>query len=618
MQDLLPSGVSLAEVLARLEACRLFAGPPREFWPLFARTCGQLAEAAGARVLLRTPGTADWRLVAGWPDARTFPAAMGGPAFEALAEQARREGIAAATGAAGHEFNAGLILLSLASGGREGEVCLLAAAVQPGTRERLAAAGAVLRLAADTPLLYQRQRQLERAKREVADYAAALEVLAATNVHTRFLSVSMALVNELAARHRCSRVSLGWRDGAVIRVKAVSGTDKFERRMEVVQRLEAAMEEAAEQDEELSWPAWPETDAVLRDHEVYAARELVPALLSVPVRVAGEVRGVLTLERGTEAGLFTEADALALRVVADQVARRLDDLNRNDRWFGARWATETREWLGNFLGPKQTWLKTAAIAGVVVAGFSLLVPLPYRVNANFIVRADELLHLPAPYEGYLGAVSVRPGDLVRKGDLLLKLDTSDLLVERAAAAAERQRFASEAEKAEADKKLADLRAARAALAQAQARLDLVDYRLARAEMRAPFDGVVVEGDLRERIGAPVKIGDVLMKVSKLEGLYVEMRVPERDVDLIAGSRSAEVAFTTRPEDTFDVAVERIEPAAQVEREGSVFVVTGKLAQGAEWLRPGMSGVAKLESERRTLAWIATHRLVDFLRLKLWW
>jgi multidrug resistance efflux pump len=201
---------------------------------------------------------------------------------------------------------------------------------------------------------------------------------------------------------------------------------------------------------------------------------------------------------------------------------------------------------------------------------------------------------------------------------LLKLDTSDLRVERAAAAAERQRFASEAEKAEADKKLADLRAARAALAQAQARLDLVDYRLGRAEMRAPFDGVVVEGDLRERIGAPVKIGDVLMKVSKLEGLYVEMRVPERDVDLIAGSREAEVAFTTRPEDTFGVTLERIEPAAQVEREGSVFVVTGKLARGADWLRPGMSGVAKVESRSRTLAWIATHRLVDFLRLKLWW
>jgi RND family efflux transporter MFP subunit len=255
----------------------------------------------------------------------------------------------------------------------------------------------------------------------------------------------------------------------------------------------------------------------------------------------------------------------------------------------------------------------------LLLAFSLFVPLPYRVNANFIVRAEALLHLPAPFEGYLGAVNVRPGDLVRSGDLLLSLDRSDLMVERAAARAERQRFASEAERAEADNKLADLRAARAALAQAEARLELIEYRLARAEMRAPFDGVVVDGDLRERIGAPVRSGDVLMKVSRLEGLYVEMRVPERDVDLIAESVRAEIAFTARPEDTFGVAIVRIEPAAQVEREGNVFVVRGDLvSERADWLRPGMSGVAKVESGRRTFAWIATHRLIDFLRLKLWW
>jgi hypothetical protein len=44
------------------------------------------------------------------------------------------------------------------------------------------------------------------------------------------------------------------------------------------------------------------------------------------------------LERGDAGKPFTESEALALRVVADQIARRLDDLHRNDRWFGARWA----------------------------------------------------------------------------------------------------------------------------------------------------------------------------------------------------------------------------------------------------------------------------------------
>ena len=607
-------GPSSSETYARLEACRLFEGPAKAFWAQFARTCGELAGAAATRVMVRVEGV--WRAAAAWPDAREFPFGVQTAGFVEAADRAAREGVfflnAPADGAPG------LLMLALSTG-EATDKSVLAVAVNPGHAEDLELAASVLRLATDTPLLYQRQRQLERVRQDVANYAQALEVLAATNVQTRFLSVVMALVNELASRHGCVRVSLGWRSGSIIRLKAVSGTDRFERRMEAAQKLEAVMEEAAEQDEEIAWPAWPDTDAVRRDHEIYAAAERLAGLLSVPVRIQGDPVGVLVFERAADAAPFTEADALALRVVADQVARRLDDLHRHDRWFGARWAASTREWLAGFLGPKQTWLKATAIACALLLAFSLFVPLPYRVNANFIVRAEALLHLPAPYEGYLGTVNVRPGDLVRAGDLLLTLDQSDLLVERAAALAERQRFMSEAERFEADQKLADLSAARAALAQAQARVELVEYRIARSEMRAPFDGVVVDGDLRERIGAPVRAGDVLMKVSRLEGLYAEMRVPERDIDLIAASRAAEIAFAARPEDTFAVDIERIEPAAQVEREGNVFVVRGTLdGERAEWLRPGMSGIAKIESESRTLAWIATHRLVDFLRLKLWW
>lgn len=604
------SPASSDEAFARLEACRLFEGPVREFWTLFVKTCGELTGARGTRVIVRTNG--EWRLAAAWPDPREFPAPMAGPGFEALAEQALQEGIAASPAGAPHL--AGLVLVALSTGEAKDE-CLCAAAIQPGQREDLAETGNLLRLAADTPLLYQRQRQLDRAKRDLVNFAQALEILAATNVHSRFLSVAMALVNEIATRHQCTRVSLGWSDGSYVRVRAISGTDNFEKRMNVVQRLEAAMEEARDQDEEILLPALPDADAITRDHQAYAELERVAGLLSVPLRVDGEPRGVITLERTAP---FSEHDALALRVVADQVSRRLDDLLRHDRWFGARWATAWREWFAKFLGPKQTWLKVGAISAAVFLLFATFVPLPYRVNASFIVRAHAMQHLPAPFEGYLAEVNVRPGDVVKAGSVLLKLDTSDLQVELASALAEKQRFSAEAEKAEAERKLADFRAARAAAAQADARVNLIRYRMERSLMTAPFDGIVVEGDLRERIGAPVKAGDILMRVSELKGLYVEMRVPERDIDLIAQSRTADIAFATRPEDTFAVAIERIEPAAVTERDGNVFVVRGEMQDSAEWLRPGMTGVAKIESGRRSLLWIATHRLVDFLRLKFWW
>lgn len=600
-----------AEAVARLESCRLFEGPPKEFWPRFAQTCAELVQAPAAAVLVRVGE--GFRLAAGWPSAREFPLPLAGPVFAPLAERALAEGLAAAaTNATG---GLGLLLVALATG--EGaETCLLAVALARTAREEVIAAGSLLRLAADTPLLYQRQRQLEKTKREVEHFAQALEILAATNTHTRFLAVAMSLVNELAARFKATRVSLGWIDGAYVRVQAISGTDRFEKRMTIVQRLEAAMEEARDQDEEIVWPPLTESTAITRDHAAYAEAERVPHLLSSPVRVDGEPRGVILLERNESA--FGEYDALALRVIADQVARRLDELRKQDRWFGARWAAAFRTWCAGFLGPKQTWLKVGAIAGALLLAIATFVPFPYRVDATFIVRAAALQHMPAPFDGYVAEVAARPGDFVKQGDLLVKLDTSDLLVQLAAAQAELQRHASEAEKAEADRQLAELRVARAQQAESQARVDLVRYRLARAEMRAPFDGVVVEGDLREKIGAPVKTGDILMKVSQLKGLYVEMRVPERDIDLIERSKTADIAFASRPEDTFKVDVARIEPSALPDREGNFFIVRGTLEQREEWFRPGMSGVAKIEAGHRSLLWMATHRLIDFLRLKLWW
>lgn len=589
----------------------MFEGSPKEFWPRFAQTCAELVQAPAAAVLVRVGE--GFRLAAGWPSTREFPLPLAGPVFTPLAERALAEGLAAAaTNATG---GYGLLLVALSTG--EGaETCLLAVALARTAREEVVAAGSILRLAADTPLLYQRQRQLEKTKREVEHFAQALEILAATNAHVRFLAVAMSLVNELASRFKATRVSLGWTEGAYVRVQAISGTDRFEKRMTIVQRLEAAMEEARDQDEEIVWPALVESTAITRDHAAYAEAERVPYLVSVPVRVEGEARGVLTLERSAEA--FGEYDALALRVIADQIARRLDELRKQDRWFGARWAAAFRTWCAGFLGPKQTWLKVGAIAGAVLLAVATFVPFPYRVDGTFIVRAMALQHLPAPFDGYISEVAVRPGDLVKEGDLLVKLDTSDLVVQLAAAQAELQRHASEAEKAEADRQLAELRVARAQQAESQARVDLVRYRLARAEMRAPFAGVVVEGDLREKIGAPVKTGDILLKVSQLKGLYVEMRVPERDIDLIQHSQVADVAFASRPEDTFKVKVERIEPSALPDREGNFFIVRGQLDQRAEWFRPGMSGVAKIEAGHRSLLWMATHRLIDFLRLKLWW
>src|SRR5207249_11584189 len=122
---------------------------------------------------------------------------------------------------------------------------------------------------------------------------------------------------------------------------------------------------------------------------------------------------------------------------------------------------------------------------------------------------------------YIEKVFVRAGDPVEQGGALLALKTVELKLEEASAFADGTRYQREAEKARAGKALADMRIAEALTEQAKARLDLIRYHIANATIRSPFAGVVVEGDLRERIAAPVKQGDALYKVARTDTLYAE-------------------------------------------------------------------------------------------------
>ena len=106
------------------------------------------------------------------------------------------------------------------------------------------------------------------------------------------------------------------------------------------------------------------------------------------------------------------------------------------------------------------------------------------------------------------------------------------------------------------------RAAEAAerLRQAEARLDEME-----ARTKASEEAKAKAGDQVEGVKPLGTFNMVKRKVTQLAGLYIEMRVHERDIGDILASRTAEVAFASRPEEKFALAITRIEPSATVTR-----------------------------------------------------
>ena len=112
---------------------------------------------------------------------------------------------------------------------------------------------------------------------------------------------------------------------------------------------------------------------------------------------------------------------------------------------------------------------------------------------------------------------------------------------------------------------------------------------------------------------------MLFRVSDLRTAYVEAKVSERDVQEIKRGARAEIAFASQPKLKFPVRVELLEPVAVTDQGGNVFIVRCHLEGApADWWRPGMTGLAKIEGERQSFFWILFRRTIDYLRLQLWW
>jgi len=599
-----------------LAALRRFPGAPREFWPRFLAAAASVATADITVLLAGHPGrTPRWTKLGEWAES-TAPSRVR-TAFTSRLEQTaerclRENSFLEPTDAAAGSFT---LAVRLKMPRAEDEVLLAAQVVdftEAAARESLAR----LNLIADTAALYQHSLAARQAASDVQKFSGVLDLLVPVNEATQFFSAALAFCNGVATQFRCDRASLGWLEKGCVRLRAISRTEHFDRRMAAAQALETVMEECLDQDLEIVWPQPENSSIITRDHEKFASEQKSGNVCSIPLRLDGKPVAVLTCERSEAA--FTEAEMQQLRLCADQVARALDERRKIDRWFGARSADAARERLKRWLGPEHTWQKVAAITGVLVFAALFLVRVNYRVEGNFILRSDEASYLTAPFDGYVEQVFVRTGDHVAKGGPLLNFNRSELLLDESAAVADVARYQREAQKAEADHKLAEKRIADALAQQAQARLDLVRYRLENAVIRAPFDGVVVEGDWRERIASPVKQGDALFKVASIGTLYAEADISEKDVKEIIGHSKGEIAFVTQPKLKYPVTVEVVEPAAVTKKDGNVFLARLKPDGGApSWWRPGMTGLCKISAEKRTLFWILTHRTVDFLRMKLW-
>lgn len=463
-------------------------------------------------------------------------------------------------------------------------------------------------------LISNRQKLLQT-RSQLRQSAFLFDVVLAELGDSDFRQASLAVVNKLAEHFQCHQVLLGMERGKSIEILAVSHSAWFDQKRQWANLASQAMNEAFDQRLRLVWPVAEDAELITHAaHDVYAAETGSQAICSLPLVTGMDLIGVLMLERDTpfsEDDLqFLETLSLALAPVLALKKERQESL-----WLHA--IRRVRYWAQHVMGAEYPGIKLVLGCVAFLVLLSASIPGDFRVSAPAVVEGAVQRAVVAPFDGFVRDAPVRAGDIVHAGQLMLKLEDKDLLLEKNRWESEMELGLRKAREALAKADRASLRQATAQADQARAQLALTQERLQRAALLAPFDGVVVKGDLSQKFGSPVQQGEVQFELAPLDTWRVILKVDERDIAYLDLGNEGELVLASLPGQIRPLSVEKITPIAIAEEGRNYFRVEAKLGQDAHDIRPNMEGVGKVFAGQRSWLWIWTHRFLEWVQLT-WW
>jgi hypothetical protein len=435
------------------------------------------------------------------------------------------------------------------------------------------------------------------------------------------------LASEMATMFACDRVWIGVVKRRFSKVLGLSHGTNVGQKKALVRLVAAAMDESLDQAALVLYPSNAE------DHPriTLASAELVriargsSCVLTVPMFVDGRPVGAVTFER-SQAGRFDSAVIQKMEAAVVALAPLWDLRARYQPFTLGLWGERVRHYFAEARERSSWFLPLSTLAGLGLLALILSSRWSFEISVPTRLEGQIQRALVAPVDSFLKSVHVRAGDLVKKDQLLLELSDEELRLEQRRLQTEVARQESSFAEAQAKQDRTQLVIATARIAESQAQLDLVDQQLTRTQMRAPFDAQIIQGDLTERLGSPLKRGDLLLTLTPSRELRVMLEVDERDVGQLKVGTTGTLKLSALPTQEFELVVERVMPVAKPDAGRNLFLAEARFTRGASVtsssdtttvLRPGLQGLARLDVGQRPLYWLVGHRISDWLRLK-WW
>jgi len=446
-------------------------------------------------------------------------------------------------------------------------------------------------------------------------YNRVVALLAACFEQGSYQQGLVSMVTELTQAFECERVAYAESRGHYSQVVALSNSANFDDRSNLVKAIADAMDEAIEQDNAIVFPD-PKSKLIQRSHQELARKFGTGSICTVPLIHDQTQFGAITLLRGEQQPFDQRTLKLCEQTFA-LITPYLALKREQEKNLLLKIGSSFKQQLQKIFGIRYLKTKLAALVIMTALILGSLLQGDYRVTAEAVLEGEIQRVVSAPFSGYLLSSAVRAGDTVKAGEIMASLNDSEIRLQLAKLQGELQKTRREYREAQSSRDLVKVRVINEQLNQTTAEMELTQQQLDRINISAPFDGVVIDGDLTQSLGSPVERGEALFKIAPLEGYRIILKVDESEISYIKEGQTGTLILPSLTNEDIPLTVEKITVAAKAENGANIFRVEASLNQDTAQLRPGMQGIGKINAGRKQLIWIWTHEMTDWLRLWLW-
>lgn len=261
---------------------------------------------------------------------------------------------------------------------------------------------------------------------------------------------------------------------------------------------------------------------------------------------------------------------------------------------------------------------TYLLIGALILGL-FGIRLPLRIVAPCEVIPKDPILITAPLEGIIEQIIVKPGQVVKKGEVLYEYDKRQPLQNLKIAQNEVQIMQAEVNRAStlglSDKRsLTELATLTLKLEKEKINLELAEYQASRLEGHSPESGIIILDNPDEWRGKPVKIGEKIMKVTAPDKTKVRIWLAESDNIPLDFSIPIKIYLNIRPDLSEEAKLTYIANESTIdEHQTASFIADAEWVEQPEWVKLGLKGSAILYGERVSLFYFLLRKPLASIR-----